>query len=94
MSDNSDIDHPPITLECATRAGQGCCLHLASQPFGLKEEGRAGMVIVNPQTCCWCGPLRVNYQGTEAAGHGPWVTFTPPSKLVLASGSLRRPGTG
>lgn len=68
---------------CPGRADQPCCLHMALQPWGIQQPNGT-IVTVQPQTCCWCGPIRVHYQGIVEEGHGPWVGYTPASKIVLA----------
>jgi hypothetical protein len=62
-----------------------CCPHIAGAPFIVSAgpDGRP-QVAGQPQTCCWCGPLHVGYIGIVENGHGPFVRYQMPSKIVAA----------
>lgn len=67
-----------VQREFADHRGPAHCLHVAGEGFPIvaPAPGRPGIFGVI-KTCCWCGPLRIEYLGVLEQGHGPWVTYQP-----------------
>lgn len=62
------------------------CGHAAGPPWMLQPPGpgRPHGMIGAPETCCWCGPLRVKFFGIIQEGHGPFVSYEQGSKIIVA----------
>ena len=81
-------DSQRLRQEFADHPGPAHCYHNGGAPWAIIPPCAQfpNGLIGQPKSCCWCGPVRVQYVGVIEDGHGPWVTYDPGSKIIPARG--------